>query len=243
MTDEKLEQLLKQALYQPINDKDITVKVKENKMKLLSARKIVAAVAVVCILGGTGAFAAGHISQLISGEEKVYKQYTQMESVQKKAGFDVKSVESFGDGFKFKEASIINTKKADDDGNVLGSYKEIGIYYQNQSHGQVSLYMFEEENYMAGESKHLETKNINGVEVEVQKQKYKFVPTDYKLTAEDKEAQKDGSIEISYGTDKVEEEEIGFVTWSQDNIIYEIVVTLGDTTMEDAFALCKALTK
>ena len=90
MTDEKLEQLLKQALYQPINDKDITVKVKENKMKLLSARKIVAAVAVVCILGGTGAFAAGHISQLISGEEKVYKQYTQMESVQKKAGFDVK---------------------------------------------------------------------------------------------------------------------------------------------------------
>ena len=33
MTDEKLEQLLKQALYQPINDKDITVKVKESKMK------------------------------------------------------------------------------------------------------------------------------------------------------------------------------------------------------------------
>ncbi len=51
----------------------------------------------------------------------------------------------------------------------------------------------------------------------------KLVPTGYKFTDEDKKAEANGELVFSYGSSKVERKEVQSVSWTVDDMHYELM--------------------
>ena len=230
MTDEKLNQMLQQALSSDVPgeqlNRDIKSKMEEKEMKKhFSMKKVFIIAAACCLLVGTVSVASqGAVSYILSsGGTDVYKDFEQLEQAEKKAGFQVKAKESFESGYLFKEVRVGETMDMDENDNVLAKYKEIGFTYEK---GSDSIYI----NAMEKKYAHENTTRmpngkteINGIHVGFYIDTYKWVPTDYELSAEDNANMQRNDYFVSYGADEVSETKVCYVVWYQDDIRYSIM--------------------
>ena len=223
MDNERFEMLLKQALSPEIRDTElpeIPAKGKEyRKMKRTGIMKAAAAAAMVCLVAGATAFAAGgQITALITdaGVSR-YEDYEDMNKAFDKAGFEVNVPESFESGYKFAEAEVRKINGVDDDGNTLDSYRELAVYYENESGERLSYSAYPAVNEHTDPAElpaPVQVRTIGEQEAQYLLYHYKFVPADYELTEEDKKNAEAPDYEISYGSDKVEETDVAFLTWN-----------------------------
>ena len=119
MTDEKLSQMLQQALSSDVPgeqlNRDIKSKMEEKEMKKhFNMKKVFIMAAACCLLVGTVSVASqGAVSYILSsGGTDIYKDFEQLEQAEKKAGFQVKAKESFESGYLFKEVRVGETRGA-----------------------------------------------------------------------------------------------------------------------------------
>lgn len=99
-------------------------------MKLNMKFKIAIVAAAICAFSVTG-YAIGQIS---SWEGHSYNEdipYTQFSELEEKAGFEIKSLEKFQNGFEYVSAGTGKTQATDDSGSVVGESNDINISYEN----------------------------------------------------------------------------------------------------------------
>ena len=113
---------VKQLVRQKISEE----KKEKTNMKHRISGKIVILAAALCLLGTMGAVAAGRAAGLVShsnGNDPVYGSYGELRSnVKQDLGYSVKTVESLGEGWDFRRASIGSVQAQDETGTVIGTY-------------------------------------------------------------------------------------------------------------------------
>ena len=72
---------------------------------------------------------------------------------------------------------------------------------------------------------------------------YKWVPSEYELTEQDKKNMEKDNYFISVGTDTVSENLVSGVSWVQDGIYYHIGNVFGKTEPEVFFQMAEELIK
>jgi len=198
-------------------------------MKHFNMKKMAIAIAIVGLLGSTVCFAAGKATSLVSGRNGVtYTDFSKVDNLQKKLGYNVKVKESYQNGFAFKEMNLGETSGMDEDGNTVGSYKDLCLNYEreNEKLNVIICKPLPEEPRIAKQMK-----VYKGIKISYYNDTYKFVPEGYELTAEDKEDEKRDDYYISYGSEdeEVQLSQMSFVNWTDNGIYYSIMGT--DTSL------------
>lgn len=231
MTDEKMNQLLQETLSSEMPgeqlNRNIKRKMEEMGMKKhFSMKKAMIMAAVCCLLVGTVSIASsGVVSYIVSSEgADVFTEFEQLEQAEQRAGFQVRAKENFDNGYLFQEVNVSETKDMDENDNVLSTYREIGFIYE-KSGEKVYIHTLSSENAQQDmERKPDNGIEIGGINVGYYVDTYKFVPTDYVLTAEDEANMQRDDYFISSGADEVSEARVSYVVWYQDDIRYSIMV-------------------
>lgn len=248
INEEKIDQMLKQALSPVTPDKEINQKLKQElegrKMKKFKVKKTVLLVAACCMLLGTvGLASSGIISYTSawswsSGE----KDFTKLGELEAEVGFSVKAIEQFQNGYQFSDMTITNNTGYDENGNAMTHYKGMDFTYKKDGEDSLSLNTEQEINMQADtEQKPDEVKIIEGIEVEYYLSTYKWVTVDYELTEEDKKNMEKDNYFISDGASEISENLVSGVSWVQDGIYYHIGNVYGKTEPEVLFQMAEEL--
>ena len=193
---------------------------REKKMKRLSVKKgiLIAAAAVLVI--GTAAFASSGAVKSITGSSSSIPDYRSLpdrKTLEDKMGFAPKLLESFSNGYTFKNGSDINNKVLDEEEGVLSRFKSVDLRYAK---GEDEIDLHADTDDAAHEAPTDEPAEIyNGIEIYYSSFENRFVPADYELTEQDLIDQENGVV-FSYGTDDIEIYQVQGVSWKQDGIYY-----------------------
>lgn len=207
--------------------------------------------AVVCILCLTTVVcvAAPKINSWTSGSYADTKitTFPSEKEIKNLVGYTPKYVESLPQGFQFKEANVVNTQGNDESGNTVIELKELSIFYERDQKNDEKEYLsfnasnksedlFNQEK---ASSKKENQSTFNDITLYYNEMPYKFVPPDYELTEEDKKAQENGELEISYGSSEIENNLNQFVFWYEDGIEYLIIGSDVNLTKEQFFEMAQ----
>ena len=147
-------------------------------------RIVVLAAAVIMALGITAFAATGIISNWYSSSSSIpdYRTLPSAEQVKKDIGYDVILIESFSNGYSFKNGRIVNNKLTDEDNQTIEKFKSVAFCYK-KGRDEVE---FTQDQYQSDSEKTGEiAETVNGVDIYYYRYVNKIVPPDYQLTEED----------------------------------------------------------
>ena len=248
INEKKIDQMLKQALSPVTPDEEINQKIKQElegrKMKKFKVKKVMRCVAACCLMLGTVSIASSGIVQSIVSSSLAIgeKDFTKLGELEAEAGFSVKAIEQFQNGYQFSDMTITNNTGYDENGNAMTHYKGIDFTYKKEGEDSLSLNTEQEINMQADtEQNPDEVKIIEGIEVKYYLSTYKWVPVDYELTEEDKKNMEKDNYFISDGASEISENLVSGVSWVQDGIYYHIGNVHGKTEPEVLFQMAEEL--
>ena len=206
-------------------DAEILERQKEADMKHFSVKKLIIGVAAGCFLLSGGVFAAGHAVTLSTHSYlgDGYKSFGDLNKAEAKLGYQVDAVETFANGYRFKEMSVVDVQGSDESGNAVYTFKSMDIHYGRGGDPSISVYIEKPVETQVRKQEPQATRQVGDITVYYDIQIYKFVPPNYELTEEDKAKQESGELAISYGSDKVQVQTCHNVTWYKDGIFYNIL--------------------
>ncbi|MDD4564590.1 MAG: hypothetical protein PHE79_03825 [Eubacteriales bacterium] len=211
---------------------EINDKKKENisMNKILQSRmmKPIIIAALVLILTTTAGFAATQISSFRSsstpGDD--FDQFPTAQQVEKAVNYVPDYVESFSNGFYFKDAAIDNTEALDADNNKVREYKGISFHYtkEDAQKGQsMSLSTdLEGPGLVDPLGPNEEEISYGDIKLTYSQKTFKVFGEDYTPTEEENQQIEQGLLWISYG-DKTETSIIQYVSWVKDGIVYNLM--------------------
>lgn len=236
----------KRKLFQSIGEisEDLITEAENSKRKMRRIRisKIAAIAAVIVMLGGLSVFASKVILTSREGHSFTRADYTTLptqETLQKDIGIGPKLPEAFSNGYKFKEASIkYNTDYVKDE-NIFEEYKSLNSHYV-KGNNKVSLSI---DGSIAGlqlpEKKSTETyKNYHIYFISYEN---KLVPSNYKLTEQDKKDKKSGKYVFSYGNDKVEIIQVKNCFFEYDDLSFSLTALDEEVTKDDLMQISREI--
>ena len=204
----------------------------KSRMKRISMKKMCAGIAVACLLAGMACI-AGSSRKYMSGSSSADPDYTSfqdMEKAESAAGYEVKAVERFGNGFLFHSITMMDGALHNDRGEKEETQKEIRIDYRKEQEG-ISLFtrrLYEYERIQLENGEKIsdavydQTLAVGDVEVGFCRIMNKFVPPDYELTKEDEENMENPNFNLAYGASEVTLNTGYSVSWIQDGISYHL---------------------
>ena len=206
--------------------------------------KILVAAALIPLLTIT-AYASDvlNIRTLVSGmTHYTSSQYSDMDKVMDKAGFQMDVKESFQNGFTFDKVWVEDTRGLDENDREVLKYKEVQVNYRNADGVRLCLFAHPDiEEIVDSESPVAQTARIGGVTVSYYRDHYKFVPPDYQLSEAEKQWQEIPGNYISYGSDAVEDTDVGFACWEKDGVRYSIMDSGAKVSPQVLFAMAAEL--
>ena len=192
------------------------------------------------------AFAADalNIRSLVTGQTHYSSSdFGKMDRVMEIAGFQMDAKAEFDNGFAFEEVTVQDTKGQDENGREVLKYREISVVYRNSEGKGLNLSAHPKlEEVSASDRPADETWKLGGVTVEYRQDHYKFVPEDYQLTAQDEAWTKQPGNHISYGSERVEEKTVSFLSWDKDGVCYLLMDMGGTVAPADLYAMAAELT-
>ncbi len=250
--DEKIKQVLIQKsknvevspeLYPRIKSELTRSDIGRSTIMKKNIMKQAAVLAAVLCLGSATVFAASYIHSYISigGESKT--EYPTQNEITSELGYSANTVKEFENGFRFSDYNIATTAALDAEGNKIGDFKEITFDYtlaNTDNKSPLSLVI----------SKPLENETANDSGIQLtkddmtftyQESLYKFVPEDYKVTKKDQEKIDAGQLEISYGSDAVEEINYQFLNWQENGVRYSILAPNYNLTQEELLQMASEI--
>ena len=184
--------------------------------------RILAAAAMISLLSVT-AYAAEvlHIRSLESGRSEHFATYSDMDRAIAKTGLQTTIPDKFENGFRFQGGEVQEVEAKDDNGDLVLTYQELCVYYENEDGKKIIFCAGENlEELPKRDDVPDESRSVREVPVNYYLDHYKIVPEDYKLSeAEEAWAQQPGNY-VSYGSDEVEEQEVAFLTWTENGMYY-----------------------
>ena len=206
--------------------------------------KILVAAALIPLLTITAyASDALNIRTLVSGmTHYTSSQFSDMDKIMDKAGFQMDVKETFHNGFTFDKVYVEDTRGLDENDREVLKYKEVQVTYRNTDGLRLCLFAHPDmEEITDSESPVAQTAQIGGVTVSYHRDHYKFVPANYELSEAEKQWQEIPGNYISYGSDAVEETDVAFACWEKDGVDYSIMDSGAKVTPQTLFAMAKEL--
>ena len=206
--------------------------------------KMLVAAALIPLLTITAyASDALNIRTLVSGmTHYTSSQFSDMDKIMDKAGFQMDVKETFHNGFTFDKVYVEDTRGLDENDREVLKYKEVQVNYRNADGIRLCLFAHPDiEEIPASESPVAQTAQIGGVTVSYYRDHYKFVPANYELSEAEKQWEAIPGNYISYGTDAVEETDVAFACWEKDGLRYTIMDSGAKVTPQTLFAMAKEL--
>ena len=210
------------------------------RLRHIRIRKIIVLAAAVVMLLSATVLAAniilgsrgGHSSNIPS-----YYSIPSKDTMLKDTGIAPSIPESFSSGFVFDSGYIMYNEDFDTEGNSVQEYKGLMFNYTNNG-AEIPLYI---DASIAGIQikDPTATERYQGSELLYYSYINKLVPPDYRPTDADKKAEKDGSVILSYGSDKIELNNVQGVAWEYQGLNYELLAINTDISMDELFGMAK----
>ena len=214
------------------------------QMRNWAFRKSAAAVAICCLLIGTGVFAAGRIASIVShgSSEPRVTEYEKIDELETEAGFTMRTEEEFSNGFVFTGGGIVDTEGQDEQGNGLSSWKMISLTYRNAEDKELTIDAEQEASFeqdLSGNAS--ETRMIRGAEVYYDHTEMYLVPPSYRPTAEEEERSRtDPHYTIAYGSDAPKTTYSSTLCFAKEGVRYYIT-TFDDLSADDLYLIAEEL--
>lgn len=219
---------------------DDTMKKTMQKSARFSAKKLVIGVAAACLLISGGVF-AGKTMGYVSGFEKTYSSYAELDKAEEKLGFTPDVVETFSNGYSFEEMSVGNTHAVDENQKTVYTFPELAVQYVRDGVSDIGLYVDKRPEKGEQDKEPDLTDQCGDIMLRYDVYTYKFVPVGYELTEEDQANLERDDYEISEGSDEIEYSQATHVTWEKDGVYYDLLGSDTALTGEEMFAMAKEL--
>lgn len=239
--DNKIKEALNRAAeeYSP-SDKvydNILIELKGEKSmkKSFNIKRFAVCAAVAAVLLTAGVTAAGHfVYYAESGadlRDRIDHAPTK-EEVAETVGYVPKYTETLGD-YKLVSAQPSDSSYYDENNNELASGKEISFDYDYEGK---TISLFTSDSPAQFEQTGDVVATVEDVDIYYSKFTNKFVPPDYKPTAEEEKQVEEGTLNIGYGSDEIRVSESEYISWTDEGITYSILTTdnvLGEDVLAD----------
>ena len=216
-----------------VDSKIASADVERKSYTMKSKKKIpLIAIAATLALGITVFATSGIISNWYSSSssDPEYKSLPTEQQCIKDIGYVPALIETFGNGYSFSDGSIVNNNFTDENNNSVEKFKSVMFRYEKDG-DEVT---FSQDKYSSTTETSGEViSNIEGIDVYYFNYTNKFVPPDYKMTEEDKKAEANGELVFSYGSSEVEVIEVQSVSWTIDNMHYDLMQIDGNLSADE----------
>ena len=212
------------------------------RVRHIKIRRVLAMAAVIITLLGVTVWAAniilggrgGHSSSIPS-----YYSVPSRETLLNDTGIAPSILQRFSAGYVFDSGYIIYNEDFDTEGNSVQEYKGLMFNYTNDG-AEISLYI---DASIAGVQVKEPTaaERYQGSELLYYSYINKLVPPDYQPTDADKKAEQDGSVILSYGSEKIEMNTVQGVAWEYQGLNYELLAINVDISADGLFQMAKEL--
>lgn len=198
---------------------------KEEKFMKKNMKKAAVAAVMACALSGTVCMAAVKMSgySIVSSSALTEtKKFEDISKLEKKADVDTNALEAFANGFTFGSADIIDGQDIDEKGNVEDSFKEVNICYEKEDK-EIDYFVEKGDKiYSEEESARVQSVEADGVTYYFGQDQYLFLPEGDEPTEEEKAAEAEGKLFISYGASQREEKLMTYLSWNADGQSYSL---------------------
>lgn len=217
----------------------------KNKDKVFKKGKRVAAMVASLILIGSLTVIGVTMGRSWIGHSNLkYKTFPSQERILNDLGFIPKYTESLPGGFEYVNGGTGESKLIDGDGSDLTETTDLALGYKRENEKSLlhlSITQVDEKFLDNKESKFVES--LNGVDLYYYQKDYKFVPADYELKEEDKEANEAGKLEISYGASEISVSNVQGLSWYEDGLEYMIMGNDYNFTVEEMIDMARFIIK
>ena len=190
------------------------------------------AIAAALVLGITAFATSGMVTTWFSSSSSnaEYKSLPSAEQVKSDIGYEPVLIDTFENGYTFKDGSVRNNILVDETGNSVEKFKSVSFEYENN--GDRVIFSQDKFNAELGTEGEI-ISTVSGTDIYYFSYTNKIVPPDYKLTDNDKKAEENGDLVFSYGSSKVEICEVQSVTWKNDGVQYQLLQIDGKLSAHD----------
>ena len=211
---------------------------KERKLFYMKKKMLLVSAAALLLLSITVFAASGIVKMWYSSSSSVpdYTSLPKAEKVTKDIGYTPVLIEAFKNGYEFHNGSIVENRLADENGKSIEKFKSVMFRYEKN--GDEVLFSQEKFNSQAGQTDDV-FKTVGDVDVYYSSYNNKIVPSDYKMTEEDKKAEENGELVFSWGADSVRIIEVQAVSWSENGLHFELMQIDGKLSAEELAEMAK----
>ena len=214
----------------------------ERKTVIMKSKKKTACIALAATLAlSVTAFAAnGIVSNWFSSSSAIadYKTLPTAQQVKNDIGYIPILIDSFANGYTFKDGNIINNNLEDENGNSIEKFKSVSFDYEKD--GDIVIFAQDKYNSQA-ELQGSVAKTVGDTDIYYYSYTNKVVPDDYELTDADKAAEANGDLVFSYGSAAVELNEIQSATFVKDGMQYQLLQINGKLSGDELVKMAEEL--
>lgn len=220
--------------------KEVPISMFKHKKKRMAAAVIAATV----VVGGSAfAFGGTAISQIIArcSASADYTSLPSAQQCQQDVGFTPALLQSFDNGFAFKDGVIVHNQEQNEDGQTVNKYASLEFDYQK---GDETVSLMQN----SGASQEEETGSCaaqkDGVSYYETTKTEKYVSDSYQMTEQDRKEEASGQVEFNVGQSDngVETEQYHGINWTVGGVHYTLYQMNGSLTTAQMLEMAQQIT-
>ena len=229
-----------QRMAQENGHKEVPISMFKHKKKRMAAVVIAATV----VAGGSAfAFGGTAISQIIArcSASADYTSLPSAQQCQQDVGFTPALLQSFDNGFAFKDGVIVHNQEQNEDGQTVNKYASLEFDYQK---GDETVSLMQN----SGASQEEETGSCaaqkDGVSYYETTKTEKYVSDSYQMTEQDRKEEASGQVEFNVGQSDngVETEQYHGINWTVGGVHYTLYQMNGSLTSAQMLEMAQQIT-
>lgn len=222
------------------NTKEVSISMFKHKKKRMAAIVIAATV----VVGGSAfAFGGTAISQIIAtcSASADYTSLPSAQQCQRDAGFTPALLQSFDNGFAFKDGVIVHNREQNEDGHTVNKYASLEFDYQK---GGETVSLMQD----SGAAHEKETGRCaaqkDGVSYYETTKTEKYVSDSYQMTEQDRKEEASGQVEFNVGQSDngVETVQYHGINWTAGGVHYNLYQMNGSLTTAQMLEMAQQIT-
>lgn len=228
-----------QRMAQENGHKEVPISMFKHKKKRMAAAVIAATV----VVGGSAfAFGGTAISQIIArcSASADYTSLPSAQQCQQDAGFTPALLQSFDNGFAFKDGVIVHNQEQNEDGQTVNKYASLEFDYQK---GDETVSLMQNSGSSQEETGSCVAQK-DGVSYYETTKTEKYVSDSYQMTEQDRKEEASGQVEFNVGQSDngVETEQYHGINWTVGGVHYTLYQMNGSLTSAQMLEMAQQIT-
>lgn len=228
-----------QRMAQENEYKEVSISMFKHKKKRMAAAVIAATV----VVGGSAFAFSGTISSIFSSSssDPDYTSLPSAQQCQRDAGFTPALLQSFDNGFAFKDGVIVHNQEQNEDGQTVNKYASLEFDYQK---GGETVSLMQD----SGAAQEKETGRCaaqkDGVSYYETTKTEKYVSDSYQMTEQDRKEEASGQVEFNVGPSDngVETVQYHGINWTAGGVHYNLYQMNGSLTTAQMLEIAQQIT-